>query len=69
MPNHSSWPRTYLNWKRVMFLSLKCVYFMLVVKFAQKCLSKSVKSHLAQRQLKSGNHKLEDLRAKAAHHI
>uniref|UniRef100_A0A6P4FS02 Uncharacterized protein LOC108052525 n=1 Tax=Drosophila rhopaloa TaxID=1041015 RepID=A0A6P4FS02_DRORH len=50
MPTSSTWPRTYLNWKRVLFLSLKCVYFMLVVKFSQKSLEMSVKSRLAQRQ-------------------
>ncbi|XP_037710958.1 uncharacterized protein LOC119547976 [Drosophila subpulchrella] len=48
MPTSSSWPRTYLNWKRVLLLSLKCVYFMLVVKFSQKCLAMSVKSRLVQ---------------------
>ncbi|XP_036673725.3 uncharacterized protein [Drosophila suzukii] len=50
MPTSSSWPRTYLNWKRVLLLSLKCVYFMLVVKFSQKCLAMSVKSRLVRRQ-------------------
>ncbi|XP_016950194.1 uncharacterized protein LOC108024648 [Drosophila biarmipes] len=50
MPTSSSWPRTYLNWKRVLLLSLKCVYFMLAVKFSQKCLAMSIKSRLAQGQ-------------------
>ncbi|XP_052836993.1 uncharacterized protein LOC128252878 [Drosophila gunungcola] len=53
MPTSSTWPRTYLNWKRVLFLSLKCVYFMLVVKFSQKSLEMSAKSRLAQRQWQS----------------
>lgn len=66
MPTQSSWPRTYLNWKRVLILSLKCVYFMLVVKFSQKCLAKTVKNHLTQRKMKSGNLRLEDLRSEAA---
>ncbi|XP_017111152.1 uncharacterized protein LOC108135092 [Drosophila elegans] len=53
MPTSSTWPRTYLNWKRVLFLSLKCVYFMLVVKFSQKSLEMSAKSRLVQRQWQS----------------
>ncbi|XP_017062494.1 uncharacterized protein LOC108102255 [Drosophila ficusphila] len=48
MPTSSSWPRTYLNWKPVLLLSLKCVYFMLVVKLSQKCLEMAVKSRMAQ---------------------
>ncbi|KAH8344267.1 hypothetical protein KR084_009051 [Drosophila pseudotakahashii] len=50
MPTSSSWPRTYLNWKRVLLLSLKCVYYMLVVKFSQKCMEMSVRRKLVQRQ-------------------
>ncbi|KAH8294679.1 hypothetical protein KR018_001367 [Drosophila ironensis] len=50
MPHQSSWRRTYLNWKRVLLFSLKCVYFMLVVKFSQKCLAMSVRNCLAQKQ-------------------
>ncbi|XP_043652327.1 uncharacterized protein LOC122619440 [Drosophila teissieri] len=52
MPTSSSWTRTYLNWKRVLLLSLKCVYVMLVVKFSQRCLEMAFKSQLAQRQTK-----------------
>ncbi|XP_039490006.1 uncharacterized protein LOC120450859 [Drosophila santomea] len=50
MPTSSSWTRTYLNWKRVLLLSLKCVYVMLVVRFSQRCLEMAFKSQLAQRQ-------------------
>nr|NP_001262628.1 uncharacterized protein Dmel_CG44044 [Drosophila melanogaster]AGB96008.1 uncharacterized protein Dmel_CG44044 [Drosophila melanogaster] len=50
MPESSSWTRTYLNWKRVLFLSLKCVYLMMVVKFSQRCLEMAFKSQFAQRQ-------------------
>ncbi|XP_017076524.2 uncharacterized protein LOC108111517 [Drosophila eugracilis] len=50
MPTPSSWPRTYLNWKRVLLLSLNCIYFMLLVKFSQKTLEMAANSRLVERQ-------------------
>lgn len=52
MPTSPSWPRTNLNWKRAVLLSLKCVYFMLVVTLSQKSAEMAMKSSLHHKHLR-----------------
>ncbi|KRF99868.1 uncharacterized protein Dwil_GK27161 [Drosophila willistoni] len=40
----TSVPLTYLKWRPVLWLSMQCVYFMLVVKLSQKALEMASKS-------------------------
>ncbi|KAH8280970.1 hypothetical protein KR054_005925 [Drosophila jambulina] len=53
MPTSPPWPRTRLNWRGALLLSLKCVYLFMVVALSRRSAGMTMNSSLAHKHRRS----------------